>query len=162
LVIVGHEENKRYAAELKAQVKQRGLDERVQFVGEMSQADLAVWMRRAYLFVLPSTSEGLGRVVIEAMAAHSPVIGSDVGGIPDMVENGITGFLVPPGDEAALAVQLSWMLAHPDKTREMGGHAHAFAERFFTTEAYIRNYGEIFETAEALLAGKGRHAPSPL
>jgi glycosyltransferase involved in cell wall biosynthesis len=162
LVIVGHEENKHYAAELKAQVKQHGLGERVQFVGEMSQADLAVWMRRAYLFVLPSTSEGLGRVVVEAMAAHSPVIGSDVGGIPDMVENGITGFLVPPGDEAALAVQLGWMLEHPDKTREMGGYAHAFAERFFSTEAYIRHYGEIFETAEALLTGKGRHAPSPL
>jgi glycosyltransferase involved in cell wall biosynthesis len=162
LVIIGHEENARYAAELKAQVKQCGLDERVQFVGEMSQAELAVWMRRAYLFVLPSTSEGLGRVVVEAMAAHSPVIGSDVGGIPDMVENGVTGFLVPPGDEAALAVQLCWMLEHPDKTREMGSYAHAFAERFFSTEAYIRHYGEIFETAETLLIRKGRHAPSPL
>ena len=162
LVIVGHEENKRYAAELKAQVRQLGLDERVRFVGEMSQADLAVWMRRAYLFVLPSTSEGLGRVVVEAMAARSPVIGSDVGGIPDMVENGVTGFLVPPGDEAALAAQLCWMLAHPDKMREMGGCARVFAERFFSTEAYIRNYGEIFATVEALLARKGRHAPSPL
>jgi glycosyltransferase involved in cell wall biosynthesis len=96
------------------------------------------------------------------MAAHSPVIGSDVGGIPDMVENGITGFLVPPGDEAALTVQLCWMLDHPDKTHEMGGYAHAFAARFFSTKAYIRHYGEIFETAETLLTRKDRHAPSPL
>src|SRR5712691_910986 len=62
LVIVGHEENKRYAAELKTQVRQRKLDGRVQFVGEMPQVQLATWMQRVDIFVLPSMSEGLPRV----------------------------------------------------------------------------------------------------
>jgi glycosyltransferase involved in cell wall biosynthesis len=157
LVIIGHEGNKRYAAGLKAQVRQLGLDERIQFVGAMSQAELAIWMRRAYMFVLPSKSEGLGRVVIEAMAAHLPVVGTDVGGIPDIVENGITGSLVPPGDESALAAQLSWMLAHPDRARQMGCRAHAFAEQFFSTEVYTRSYRQILETAAALLARQDKH-----
>jgi glycosyltransferase involved in cell wall biosynthesis len=152
LVIVGHAANKRYAAGLKAQVRQRGLDARVQFIGELSQTALAAWMRRASMFVLPSTSEGLGRVVIEAMAARLPVVGSNVGGIPDMVENGVTGFLIPPGDESALAAQLSWMLAHPETMREMGSRAQAFAEQFFSTAAYVRNYKQMLETAQARLA----------
>jgi glycosyltransferase involved in cell wall biosynthesis len=155
LVIVGHAANKRYAAGLKAQVRQHGLDERVQFMGEMSQTALAAWMRKAYMFVLPSTSEGLGRVVIEAMAVRLPVVGSDVGGIPDMVENGVTGFLIPPGDESALAAQITWMLAHPDTTREMGGRAQAFAKQFFSTATYVHSYRQMLEMAQAKLAQQG-------
>src|SRR5438093_7836832 len=68
LVLVGHEENKSYAAQLKEQVKRFGLDERVQFIGVMPQVELALWMRKACVFVLPSVSEGLGRVGVEAMA----------------------------------------------------------------------------------------------
>ena len=75
LLIVGHEENKTYAAELKEQVKRLGVDGRVQFIGAMPQAELATWMRRASIFVLPSVSEGLGRVVFEAMAAVHPLLG---------------------------------------------------------------------------------------
>ena len=86
-------------------------------------------MRRACVFVLPSMSEGLGRVVVEAMATGTPVIGSQVGGIPEMVEDGVTGFLVQPGDETMLAERLRWILEHPDEAWEMGRRAHAFAKR---------------------------------
>ena len=103
LVIVGHADNKDYAANLKKQVEQFRLSDRVQFLPHLPQSDLARRMSRAHVFVLPSLSEGLGRVVFEAMASGLPVIGSDVGGIPDMIENGVTGFLVPPGDGAFLA-----------------------------------------------------------
>jgi glycosyltransferase involved in cell wall biosynthesis len=162
LVIIGYEENKRYAAGLKAQAMQLGLDERIHFVGAMSQTDLAIWMRRAYVFVLPSTSEGLGRVVLEAMAAHLPVVGTNVGGIPDIVENGVTGFLVPPGDESALAAQLSWMLEHPDRVRQMGRCAHDFAGRFFSAELYTHSYRQILETAAALFVQQDKHEHSRL
>ena len=145
LLIVGHEENKTYTAELKEQVKRLGVDGRVQFIGAMPQAELATWMRRASVFVLPSVSEGLGRVVVEAMASGTPVIGSNVGGIPDMVQDNVTGFLIPSGDEMVLAEKIRWVLENPDKTREMGHHARAFAERFFSTKVYINGYKQILK-----------------
>lgn len=161
LVIVGHEDNKDYAAELKSRVKQLGLDERVQFVKAMPQTELAGYMRRACVFVLPSASEALGRVVVEAMATGTPVIGSDVGGIPDMVKDGVTGFLVPPGDETGLAEKIRRVLEHPEETRGMGETARTFAARFFSTESYIGGYRRIFEPAQTFLED-GEHAPSTL
>jgi glycosyltransferase involved in cell wall biosynthesis len=152
LVIVGREENKTYAAELKEQVKRFGLNGCVQFVGEVPQTELAAWMRRAYVFVLPSVSEGLGRVVVEAMATGTPVIGSSVGGIPEMVKDNATGFLVQPGDEAMLAERLRWLLEHPDDKYAMGRRARVFAEQFFSADAYVEGYKQIFATVRALLS----------
>jgi glycosyltransferase involved in cell wall biosynthesis len=153
LVVVGRAENISYTADLKNQVRRYGLDGRVEFVEEMPQVDLAERMRSACLFVLPSTSEGLGRVVIEAMAAGTPVIGSDVGGIPEIVKNGVTGFLVPPKDEITLADRIRWVLEHPEETREMGRHAQAFAEGFFSTDLYVQHYGELLRRANGIYDG---------
>jgi len=160
LIIVGCAENRAYSDDLKDQARELGLDGRVHFVGEVSQAELAVWMRRACVFVLPSLSEGLGRVVVEAMATGTPVIGSSVGGIPEMVEDGVTGFLIPPTNEMALAEQLRWMLEHPNEACRMGYSARIFAQHFFSTEAYVRGYQKIIEAAHALQTGQDAHAPS--
>jgi glycosyltransferase involved in cell wall biosynthesis len=163
LVIVGEEENRTYAVELKEQVKKLGLNGRVQFVQAMPQAEFAAWLRRACVFVLPSVSEGLGRVALEAMATGTPVIGSNVGGISDMVKDGATGFLVSPGDEGALAEKLRWVLEHPEESQAMGRRARRFAERFFSTDAYIESYRQIFATAQGLLSEQDEeHAPSTL
>lgn len=162
LVLAGHEENKGYTAVLKEQVKRFVLDDRVQFVGAMPQPELAAWMRRACVCVLPSVSEGLGRVIVEAMATGTPVIGSNVGGIPEIVKDGATGFLVPPGDEKVLTEKIRWVLVYPDKTREMGYHARVFAERFFSTQVYVDGYRRIFDVAQALLTEDREHASSTL
>jgi len=158
LLLVGREEDKGYSAEVKEHIRRLGLDGRVQLIGEVPQAELAAWMHRACVFILPSVSEGLGRVVVEAMATRTPVIGSQVGGIPEMVENGATGFLVPPGDEVALAEKIRRILEHPEEIQAMGHRARAFAERFFSTEVYVRGYKKVFEAAQALLTDKGEHA----
>lgn len=150
LVIVGREENKAYVKELKREVARLGLVERVEFVGEVPQQELAGWMHRSLVFVLPSLSEGLGRVVVEAMATGTPVIGSRVDGIPDLIQDGKTGFLVPPEDVSALSNRLRSVLNHPDETRQMGRAARSFAEEYFSTEAYLRSYGELFEAAQSL------------
>jgi glycosyltransferase involved in cell wall biosynthesis len=162
LVIVGNEENKVYAAELKEQVRRLGFARRVQFLRAMPQADLADWMRRASVCVLPSVSEGLGRVVIEAMATGTPVIGSNVGGIPEMVKDGTTGLLVPPGDETALAEKIGWVLSHSEETQVMGRSAQIFAEGFFSTEVYVAAYRQLFEAAQALIADSTEDVPSPV
>jgi glycosyltransferase involved in cell wall biosynthesis len=151
LTIVGHEENVAYAAALRAQVRQLCMDRCIQFRDPVTQAELALWMRRACAFVLPSLSEGLGRVVLEAMAAGTPVIGSHVGGIAEMVEDRVTGFLISPGDEALLADRLRWIFEHPEEAREMGLRAHTFAERFFSIEKYLGGYRQVFEEAQRLL-----------
>jgi glycosyltransferase involved in cell wall biosynthesis len=151
LAIVGRKQNAAYAAELKKQVRRLGMDGCVQFVDEVPQAELAGWMRGACAFVLPSVSEGLGRVVVEAMAAGTPVIGSHVGGIAEMVEDCVTGFLIRPGDEAMLTDRLRWILGHPEEAREMGLRARAFAEHFFSTEKYVEGYRQILEEAQRLL-----------
>lgn len=151
LMIIGREDDKAYATQLKAQVRKLGLESQVQFMPQLDQQTLAKYMSQASVFVLPSLSEGLGRVVIEAMATGVAAIASNVGGIPDLVQEGINGFLVPPGDEKALADRLRWMLEHPTEAKEMGRNARAFAEQFFSTETYIQGYQKIFEAAQELL-----------
>ena len=161
-IIIGHADNKAYAATLQEQVGRLCLAGRVQFVGQVPQQALAAWMRNACVFVLPSTSEGLPRVIIEAMATGLPVIGSRVGGIPEMVKNGTTGFLVSPGDVAALAERLRWVLEHPKEAQEMSSHARTLAERFFSTTAYVQGYQHILAAARAVLKGRDEHAATSL
>jgi len=154
LEIVGRDENSEYAEELRQKVLRLGLNGRVSFVGEVSQAELADRMRRACVFVLPSLSEGLGRVVVEAMATGTPVIGSHVDGIPEIVQEGLTGFLVPPGDEEALAERLRWVLKHPQEAKAMGHRAREFARSFFSPEAYLAGYRRLFEMAKEVLKSR--------
>lgn len=158
LILIGRAQNESYAADLKRQAERAGLNERVRFLDPLPQAVLALSMKRAVVLVLPSFSEGLGRVVIEAMAAAKPVIGSDVGGIPELVEDGVTGFLVPAGDERLLAEKLRWILKNPDEAQRMGRRAREFAQQFFSTDAYIDGYRRVFIGAQGFI--HGGHAPS--
>ena len=161
LVIVGKDENKAYAADLKEQIKELGLNNRVHFIGPQPQSELAICMAKASVLVLPSMSEGLGRVIIEAMATGTPVIGSRVGGIPELVQDGVRGFLVPPGDENALAEKLRWILSNPEKSGAMGKAGRDFVERFFSTENYLNGYKHILEIANPGVEHT-EHAPSPV
>jgi len=147
LVIIGKEENQEYANFLKKQVEELGLSKKVEFLPPMPRGELARRVARACVLVLPSLSEGLGRVVFEAMACGTPVIGSRVGGIPEMIQDGGNGFLVPPGDVDALAERLHWVLEHPDKAKYMGEQAREFAKKFFSPEAYLQGYAKLFNMA---------------
>ena len=161
LLIIGKEENVRYAEDLRQQIRKLGLENRVRFIGHQSQAELAFQMSEAAVLVLPSTSEGLGRVIIEAMATATPAIGSDVGGIPELISDGVNGFLIAPGDEQALAEKLRWVFNNPDQIREMGRSARAFAKQAFSTENYLKGYRQIFQIGLPTLE-QGEHAASTL
>jgi glycosyltransferase involved in cell wall biosynthesis len=154
LEIVGRDENPEYAEELRQEVLRLGLNGRVSFVGEVPQVELANRMRRSCVFVLPSLSEGLGRVVVEAMATGTPVIGSRVGGIPEMVQEGLTGFLVPPGDEEALAERLRWVLKHPQEAEAMGRRAREFARAFLLSRGLPCRLPRLFEMAQEVLKSR--------
>jgi len=105
-----------------------GLESIIHFTGQVPDSVLKEYYARSSLFVLPSIllnnqTEGLGVVLLEAMAAGVPVIGSDTGGIPDIIENEVNGLLVPPGDPKVLAEAIIRILSLPelgDQFREAG------------------------------------------
>ncbi len=158
LLIIGKAEDRRCAQSLAEQTEELGLVSRVVFKDPLPQRELARQMAQAEALVLPSRSEGLGRVVFEAMACGTPVIGSRVGGIGEMIVDGDNGFLVPTDDSEAVAERLRWLLENPEKSDRMGERARAFAERFFSTESYVDAYRRLFEEATRVTGEKN---PTP-
>jgi glycosyltransferase involved in cell wall biosynthesis len=82
------------------------------------------------LFVLSSLNEGLGRVLLEAMAAGRPVVATKVGGVPEVVEDGVTGILVSPSDPKGMAYAIVEILDDPERMATMGKQGKERVERF--------------------------------
>jgi glycosyltransferase involved in cell wall biosynthesis len=99
------------------------------------RGDVPQLLASADVFVLSSRSEGLPMSILEAMAAGLPVVASAVGGIPELVADGETGLLVPPGDADALAAALQRLVGDPELRRRMGAASAERAEREFSLEA---------------------------
>src|SRR5262249_3834736 len=87
---------------------------------ELNRRELVQLLSHAAVFVCPSVYEPFGLVNLEAMACEAPVVASAVGGIPEIVEDGRTGLLVPPADPAALAAAVNALLADPARARALG------------------------------------------
>ncbi len=122
-------------AALQRQAGELGV--KAQFLGAQNVGEVAEWMRRATLLAAPSVTardgdaEGLPNVVVEGAASGIPVVATRHSGIPEAVEDGETGFLVPEHDRAALAERIGTLLGSPHLRREMGFAARALAvERF--------------------------------
>ena len=122
-----------------------GLGLGARFVRGGFRTDLARLMPNVDLFALPSYTEGLPVVVLEAFAAGLPVVATAVGGTPEVVEPGVNGRLVPPGDPAALARAISATLADPRARRAMGDRGRALVLERFTFETQARRYDRLFE-----------------
>eukprot|EP00977_Amphora_coffeiformis_P009605 scaffold2215_cov162-Amphora_coffeaeformis.AAC.3 len=104
-------------------------DNRVIFLGPLYDEDLCHAYASADIFILPSDSETLGFVVMEAMASGVPVVAANAGGIPDMVQDGDTGFLVPPGDIDGYIDRIQSIgMEHAIQRKEMGQRARALTE----------------------------------
>jgi glycosyltransferase involved in cell wall biosynthesis len=96
-------------------------------------------MRHLAVLVLPSRQEPFGTVLAEAMAVGTPVVATDVGGLAEVVDDGVTGALVAPGDPAALARALAELAADPDRRARLGAAAAAdVADRFSVTRLLDR------------------------
>ena len=109
------------------------------------RSDLDQLMPCADLFVLPSFTEGLPNVVLEASAAGVPVVATAVGGTPEVVADGKTGLLVPPGDPLRLAQAIVSLLLDPEKRRRMGNAGREYVRSRFTFEAQAAAYLRLFE-----------------
>lgn len=136
---------------LKQQCTSLGLDDVVEFRGPSFDTPAADLMASFDGLVLPSRLEGFPVTIAEAMLAGLPVIATDVGSVREAVTPGVTGWIVPPGDSAALATAIDELVGDLDSARRMGEKAREIAEGRFTMDATIAGYLEMFEQ---VLAGK--------
>lgn len=114
----------------------------VEFVGRLDHAVAMRLVSSCAVFVLPSRTEGVPRVVIEAMAARRPVIASDVGGTPYLVRDGDTGLLFRSEDYVQLAAKLRMVLGNPALAARLAARGHAFVSDSFTEEHVARMWAE--------------------
>lgn len=128
----------------------RELPEQTRWTESLSTPEVARALDEASVLVLPSRSEGLGRVVVEAFCRGRGVVGSRVGGIPDLVEDGVSGILVEPGDVHVLADALVGVLADRMRAEELGAEAHAAVQPWLATpQEYARRVRELVDAVTA-------------
>ena len=108
------------SAELRRLIDTKAVNKNVRFLGWIQDDDKLAAFGRAHMLVLPSYIEGLPVVLLEAMAAGLPVVATRVGGIPDLVEDGVNGFLIEPGDVEALSESILRLLSDTELRHSMG------------------------------------------
>jgi glycosyltransferase involved in cell wall biosynthesis len=136
-----------------------GLEDRLELTG--TRSDVRELLAGADAFVLASRSEGAPMSILEAMAAGLPVVASDVGGVGELVDDGVTGLLVPAGDAAALAAALDRLLADPALRRRMGAAGRELALRRFDVGEARRAHVELYARALERASGRAPHRRSP-
>ena len=133
--------------ELERLARERGIAERTTFLGWVANAELPKYYRAAAVSVIPSLEEGFGIPAAEAMGCEVPVVASDAGGLPEVVEDGVTGRVVPRGDATALAGAISDLLRDPALRHRMGQAGRERALRLFdwdrSAEEFEAVYGAI-------------------
>jgi colanic acid/amylovoran biosynthesis glycosyltransferase len=146
LLIIGDGPLRRQLHALTASL---GMRDRVEFLGAVPHVAVLSWMRKAAMLVLPGIrtatgrEEGLGMVLLEAAATGLPIVGSRVGGIPECMLEGKTGFLVPERDEDTLARRMAELLEDPVKRHRMGAAGRALVEDRFDIDrqtAVLENF----------------------
>ena len=132
------------AAELAGRARELGCLDEVRLLGRLEESRELLWALD--LFAMPSLKEGLGVAALEAMACGLPVVASAVGGLGEVVEDGISGMLVTPGDAAALAGALIKLAASAEDRVAMGAAARTRAVERFSMGAMARGTLEVYAT----------------
>lgn len=128
--------------EVEAEVRRRGLADRVRMLGLRS--DVAELLRAFDVFLLTSSHEGLPRTIPQAMAAGLPVVATRVGGVPNAVVDGVTGWLAPTGDAEVLGDRLLALARDPDTARGMGEAGRARVDEF-SADRMARQLEQLYE-----------------
>ncbi len=137
---------------LEAQAEEDHIKPAVMFLG--LRKDIPDLLSAMDVFVLPSSGrEGLGIAAIEAMAAEKPVVATNIGGIPEVVRNGMTGLLAPPKNEEALAEAVIQLLKNPEMARHMGKQGKLRVKEKFTLKKMVQEMEKIYENELARKRG---------
>jgi phosphatidylinositol alpha-1,6-mannosyltransferase len=124
-----------------------GVSERTRFLRDLTKDELFACYAGCNLFALPSSGEGFGLVFLEAMAYGKPVVGGAHGGIPDVVDDGVTGLLVPPGDVGKLGEVLLSLLSDPARAERMGLRGRECVEQKFSFGRFQENLTRVLDDA---------------
>jgi len=120
------------------------------FTGHLGGKALAATYRVADCLVVPSTYEPFGLVALEGMVCGTPVVASDVGGLSEIVENGVNGLKAPPNDPQSLASGIIRLLREPEFSRQLAGSALRRCSEHFTWENAARKVRSVYETVKAV------------
>jgi glycosyltransferase involved in cell wall biosynthesis len=132
---------------LQRRAQELGVSDKVRWLGHLPQPSLAPLYAQSAVLIVPSTDEGLGLVGVEAALCETPCIAYASGGLVDVVKDGVTGWLVPPGDIAALAHAIDGAVDRPSKARAYGAAARLRALATFSPEAVGARYREAYDVA---------------
>jgi glycosyltransferase involved in cell wall biosynthesis len=137
-------------------------DEKVRFYEKLSeldiekhvkyagfQDDVVPYYSAADIFVLPSYHEGLPLALLEAMSTGLPVIASRVGGMSEIIEDGVNGILLPPKDVEAIIEKITWCIDNPKRMKEMGGNARSTILNQYSLRRMGEDYLHIYEKLKA-------------
>jgi phosphatidylinositol alpha-1,6-mannosyltransferase len=141
LVVVGDGPDR---AALRACARQIGLRESVVWVGQVTHEEALACMGAVDVLAVPSEWEGFGLVAAEAMACGLAVVASDVDGLREVVEDGVTGTLVPYGDTAEMADAVARLLLVPEERARMGAEGRRRAERLFSREVFAERHLSLY------------------
>lgn len=143
LIIIGHGIMIR---EIKRFIDQNHLGDCVKVIPPVSQSELLKILQVADLFVFPSVSEGFGMAAGEAMCMELPVIASHIPSMASLIEDGISGVLVPPADPQALATSIERLIANPENRRRMGREARKRIQERFSIDKVASEIVDVYET----------------
>jgi len=137
--IIGDGPERRRLESLRDRLGLRGC---VHFLGQRD--DVRVMIRRADALVSTSRAEGLSMSILEAMSCGRPVVATRVGGVPELVEDGVSGFLVPPGDVSALSAGVERILESPELALRLGAQGRAACRTRWNVEAMVDAHIELY------------------
>ena len=129
--------------EAKRLINQNNLNEKIQLLGRVMHKEIPKYLNEMKLLVIPSYTEGLVNVMLEAMACGTPVLATAVGAIPDVIKDGETGFILEDNSPDTIARGITRALNHPN-LEQVAANARALVEREFTFEAAVERYRKIF------------------
>lgn len=133
---------------LRTLASEQGVGEEIRFLGPLPRAEVARRYRAADMFTLPSSAEAFGNVFAEALASGLPIVGSSIGGIPDLVEHGTNGLLVQPGNIEALAGAIRYLADDPELRQQMAERNRSKAEANLEWSQVTRRYLATYEAIQ--------------
>lgn len=129
--------------DLRQMAEELGIADEVWMPGD--RKDIPELLRSMDLFVLPSLAEGISNTILEAMASGLPVVATQTGGTPELIEPGDNGFLVTVGDSVALAERLGYLVDNQDELARMGRAGRERVERYFNWDTTVESYLSVYD-----------------
>lgn len=144
LIFAGRQDDRRYMAELKSLIKKHHIEEHILLTGELDKVELRNWYSTADIIILPSYSEGLGRVLLEAQAMLKPVVAYETGGVGEAIKSNVTGILVNCGDIEDMYQSISRLIKNKNRRIHMGKEGRSFVKRNFSLESLTEKHEQFY------------------